>query len=1162
MSEDIEIPDINKKLNSNNYFSNCYIHLTKKKQIHFIFLLIEILLNIFQELEIILRGFYLSNTTNTNIGLNFVSIITSIFDGLKSSIKFIILLPIILIFDSLYFILKIKKFKTKYIYISIIVNILELFIFRVFSLLLFNMIFKFDTIFFSMTCLLLIPHIYLIMNNFIYNHLYYFVPEFIEYPYDAFSSLYDIVLLLIKIFLSFSATATDSGKGKFGFLILFSLQIVFSLYFINKLINHSYLFMKNSFLNISKVSFFLSKTVIILIALLLDKSEIKKAKFLIISICILLISMSYMYFFYNPYSYIIIKKEKTMENIFFYLYILSQKNNYDFFFENKVKEHYERCSICDLCKRYEKYFNTNKTTKNNNDEEDEKEAFIKDNIGNNEDKLIDLFDIVCDNKNKYFQLIKKISSNYKQKGKDSFHNNSYYYINLSFLIYHDYPKNLNLSLNERILLDIINQENKAFLDNHEAQILKILLCNEFISLSNQILIQLKDILNSEPNFNKAKKLIELSLILKKMKNKKYKDNLFSHKSENISNSRQLTLICSILYEEIFNTTLDNFQLPIRDNIQPLEDILHNNKNNKIISLSVDIINKSCKIIRAGKGLFSYINNNLFDLFPLIFKQFQINHFMSVIFENFDVKTDENLVKNKQEKKNETILNGKTFKRKAKALNNNNKKKNFIEIKLIICENILSKIYFKFLTLKLMPLFSTDFHHFIIFDGFFDIKKYTFITLQDFEEYLSPKEKIIGVSEPNMEENNETYSMPINQYISMQNSEGFEVTKISTFNISIKSYNIYVLNKKEKTDNTKNKILKPIDQPRPNKMEDDEEEEQNSYEKKNSDKVEKIVLLEDNASVSSQQSGINLSTGISSIGIRNKKKDNIFEYGGFNRIKNIDYLIIIIIIILLIIEYFYLLILKNQSHTNSITFLQYREFYKLYFQLFSLILGVSCIEYNNDCLRMIDPFSFQFNEIPLEEIKKFFVIQNKFLAKQMMEKKVYLVNIHNCIGNKKYNKLFNKEIQYLRLGQNFSSGSLQLYITNVKMQFSEALLVMCNSFQLLAEQSGQHKMNILNGENEPFFDINKQLEENKYNEYLSNYKKDFYEMILNYKNYFREFNLINNELDGLVTSKSIFIKVFVYVYITVDTSLIMFVGCLIYLYTITFEIIFYLNLNNI
>ena len=83
--------------------------------------------------------------------------------------------------------------------------------------------------------------------------------------------------------------------------------------------------MKNSILNISKVSFFLSKTVIILIALLLDKSEIKKAKFLIISICILLISILYMYFIYNPNSYIIIKKEKTMENIFFYLYILSQK---------------------------------------------------------------------------------------------------------------------------------------------------------------------------------------------------------------------------------------------------------------------------------------------------------------------------------------------------------------------------------------------------------------------------------------------------------------------------------------------------------------------------------------------------------------------------------------------------------------------------------------------------------------------------------------------------------------------------------------------------------------------------------------------------------------------------------------------------------------------
>ena len=167
-----------------------------------------------------------------------------------------------------------------------------------------------------------------------------------------------------------------------------------------------------------------------------------------------------------------------MENIFFYLYILSEKKNFDFVLENKVNEHYEKCGICNLCKRFHSYIKRNKATKIN--EDDEKEEFLKDNNTNNEGKLIDLFDIISDKKTKYFQLIKKIVLNYKQKGKESLNNNSYYYINLSFLIYSDYPKNVNLSLNERVLLEVLNRGNKAFLDNHEAQIFQILFCNYII----------------------------------------------------------------------------------------------------------------------------------------------------------------------------------------------------------------------------------------------------------------------------------------------------------------------------------------------------------------------------------------------------------------------------------------------------------------------------------------------------------------------------------------------------------------------------------------------------------------------------------------------------------------------------------------------------------
>ena len=107
-----------------------------------------------------------------------------------------------------------------------------------------------------------------------------------------------------------------------------------------------------------------------------------------------------------------------------------------------------------------------------------------------------------------------------------------------------------------------------------------------------------------------KKLLDLSNLLKEMQNPKYKNNLFSHKQENISNSRNLIMACSIVYEEIFNTAINNSQIPLRDNLQPLEDIFHNNTNkiDKIISLLVDLTNNSCKILRDEKDLYLYKNN--------------------------------------------------------------------------------------------------------------------------------------------------------------------------------------------------------------------------------------------------------------------------------------------------------------------------------------------------------------------------------------------------------------------------------------------------------------------------------------------------------------------------------------------------------------------------
>ena len=68
----IEISKIDKNINSDNYLINCYENLIKIKVVHFLFILIEILLNALQELEVFIRGFNAENATKKNTGLNFV----------------------------------------------------------------------------------------------------------------------------------------------------------------------------------------------------------------------------------------------------------------------------------------------------------------------------------------------------------------------------------------------------------------------------------------------------------------------------------------------------------------------------------------------------------------------------------------------------------------------------------------------------------------------------------------------------------------------------------------------------------------------------------------------------------------------------------------------------------------------------------------------------------------------------------------------------------------------------------------------------------------------------------------------------------------------------------------------------------------------------------
>ena len=160
------------------------------------------------------------------------------------------------------------------------------------------------------------------MKNFSHNHLYYFVPEFIEYLYDEFNSLFDSILIIMKLLISVSGISKNISLGKFYFLILFYLRMFFSFCCVYKLKFHSYLFMKNFFLNITKVCLFFWKTIILIIALLFGRNEIENPLFLLISIYAFLTIMPYMYFIYNPFSFFIIqKKYLNGKYIFLFIYI-------------------------------------------------------------------------------------------------------------------------------------------------------------------------------------------------------------------------------------------------------------------------------------------------------------------------------------------------------------------------------------------------------------------------------------------------------------------------------------------------------------------------------------------------------------------------------------------------------------------------------------------------------------------------------------------------------------------------------------------------------------------------------------------------------------------------------------------------------------------------
>ena len=1156
-----ENSDIYIKVISNHYLSNCYKYLIRSKLLHFLLMLLEILLNTIQELDLIVRDFNPVNQNEKSSILSFIlSFIKLINDKIPKIYKFLIMISFVILFDSLYLYIKNNNFIYKNnIHIIIIVNILELFYFRIIVLVFFNLVFSFNNLYLSVSIITLIPHVYLHVNNFYANHLYYFVPEFIDYPFDEFSFCFDIFLFVNKIFLALVGSSNNIYIAKFYFIILFIIQIFCFVYFINQLINHSYLFMKNTFLNKARICLYIYHILIIIYSMVNEQKQINNIAFIVVCVILVLVIIGYFFFIYNPLLLIKIKKETPMKNILFYLYSISSENKCSFLIKHKINEHYEKCRYCSLCKKYTYYLNKNK--KNQEIDLEESRNLVnneKIEINNNiQRELKDLFFIFDDVNVKYFSFMKNMVKNYNIFGKESFKNYTHYYINISLLMYENEKIDFNLLLNEKLILEFIHEQNSVLLSDNKPKVIQIYLCNKFMILSNNIINKLKDILSSTRKLNKAQEIINLSFMLKDMENKEYKNNLFINKREKTSNCnfKNLITICSIIYEEIFNKAISNSNIPIRDNIQILEEIFYNNNINKIISLSVNLVNGECNIIRVGKDLSSHINQNLFDLFPIIFKDYQITLFLSSIFDKFDNNLkSQAIIYDKSNSNNNNLkkLSSKFSLKKDIKIADNKKSNNSVEIKLIICENISSKIFYKCLTLKLSPLIINNHKYLILFDGVYTLHKKTFIT--EYQRNII-FEKLLFVSGPDLEKNYETYKIPLKKYQFWLETKGYNISKLFSFNISFKNYIIYELRKngKEMHRNDSLKETKIYKKGNSNKQDSSNSEET---------KVEKIKLIEDNKSVASQMDSITNNNGISITNTKNKKKEEYHEYNKLKKISNIIHPLIMLISLLIIIEYFHLIWFKNKISQYNDAFIKFRKFSKYYSQIFSLTLSISCIfKDSTECRNILSYYSDKyFLQYPKESfnVTLLLLIHCQRIIGKMSEKNGYTHEINELLGNKKYNEIFDRTLHIYHLSQSISENSSEFYVIYVEQKFSESLLILCNSFnEINSKININNIIYFINKTEQPFYYHNQNL-----NRELNDLEKQIYDMILNYKAYSNELNFAIKSLSNLLIQVSSNFKIILYLYLNFNIILLLLIGFFCYFCINFFEKIIVKALNYI
>ena len=1062
----------NGKLNNSHYLSISCKALVKNRIIHYVLFCAELYYLFFFILDIYSKDFTINQETKLNSHFLFLIIMLK---KLPMAIRFIIYFVIMLFLIVNYILLNFRRIKINII-VKVSVNASELIFYRLFSLLLFNYLNILEGIYLYINILITALYVFLLLSNFYENHLSFFFPNLVNYPYDYFSATIDIHFLIIKIFISISTMTPNRNMSLFFFIVSICILIILLLYLIFLLRYKSYYIMNNCSLNKIRFSIVLSISITIIFTLIIDKKDINNIYFLVIYFNIFL-SCLFICSFYDPYKFCKFDKDDNEENIFYYFFILNRdKNNY-LLIEEKIQIHLSRCQRCNLCKKYN-------------------------NIKAEENKETDLYYVISNGKNRIFNLMNNFLREIKKNGKSNFENNSYYLINIAYIYCLCINRNDNISkLNTELLFDIVNFENSNILEEYNICLNQIKYTNNFLIKAKHLLENFVDILNEKKFCKVTHKIFDFGEKLKELKLKEIKSNMSnlnnynSNNAYGLPNCNNLMTICSLFYEELFNEPFSNSGIYIREGANLLEDLINNNeKNSKQITLEINIQNFKMKIIRAGGYFNKYENYNLCDFFPNIFKNMQLLEIKKILLNSNDSYQMELLKEKYKNKKGKKV-------------------KQYIKFNFIIEEKENNYMFCKVLKLKLTLILSNNINLIIYLNGTYNLDNNIIVSEQKKDEevllYFGCKDQIESIKKTK-------HDATIKEFHNKKYLGNNKLIKDGKCFIGCKKYNVYhcILS------HSKKNIFEKLSQNKLNITENNfEDEKTNMYEESN-----KFILFNDIASQASSTTSSISRNNIISYNRGNKLSQNENEMPKeFKIFQIILYLSLFIYFVFLIFQTIYNA--KSQRDLDKkndfyITLRLYRiNSEKLFFSILTIVCLANnyntdhCTHYMSELIRIASEtyYNFEVEEINGTDPHMFGLInftelifnQNHFLYEDLNIQLSSIIKYLSFFDNEDLIKNFKENVSHYKINQVFENDTLELSLSEEYLSFSDFLLLLTSRYGIIIKnfEDLYHPIYILNKTGAEIF--NNIYKKKK----LNSYQLNIYLLILDYKCYSNNFDKV-------------------------------------------------------